>query len=125
MRHRTAARIVGALFLGATVPFSVSVLLLEPVLGSPDYLAQVALHETRVAVGTLLELVNHVAVIGIALVLYPVLKPFSERLALGYVAVRSVEAVLFAIGTMQLLALVRVSQDFLGACYSRPSAPGR
>ncbi|HSG80953.1 MAG TPA: DUF4386 domain-containing protein [Gemmatimonadota bacterium] len=115
MRYRTAARTAGALFLCATVSFSVSVLILEPVLGTPDYLAQVALHETRVAAGTLFELVNHVAVVGIALVLYPVLRPFSQRLALGYVAVRSIEAVLFAIGTMHLLALVKVSQDFLAA----------
>jgi hypothetical protein len=68
-----------------------------------------------VATGALLEIVNHIAVVGIAVVIYPVLKPFSERLALGYVAARSIEAVLFAIGTMHLLALVSLSHEFVAA----------
>jgi len=115
MTHRTAARVVGALFLSATVPFSLSVVLLAPVLGAPDYLAEVSRHQARVATGAILELCNHIAVVGIAVAIYPVLKPFSERLALGYVAARSVEAVLFAIGTMHLLALVSLSHDFVAA----------
>lgn len=112
--HRQAARVVGTLFIAATVPFSVAVMLLDPVLGAPDYLTQTAV-SSRVAPGVLLELVNHIAVVGIAVVIYPVLRPFSERLALAYVAVRCVEAVLFAIGTMHLLALVSVSQEFVAA----------
>ena len=113
MTHRTAARVVGALFIIATVFFSLAVYLLEPVLGAPDYLSEASLSETRVATGAFLELINHIAVVGIAVVIYPVLRPFSERLALGYIAARSIEAVLFAIGTMHLLALVSVSHEFV------------
>ncbi len=115
MTHRTAARVVGVLFIMATVPFSLSVVLLEPVVGAPDFLAQASLSEARVAGGVFLELVNHIAVVGIAVVIYPVLKLFSERLALGYVAARSIEAVLFAVGTLHLLTLVFVGHEFVAA----------
>jgi hypothetical protein len=115
MTHRVAARVVGVLFIMATVPFSLSVVVLEPVLGAPDFLASVSESQGRIGAGVLLELVNHIAVVGIAVLIYPVLKPFSDRLALGYVAARSIEAALFAIATMHLLALVFVSREFIGA----------
>ncbi len=120
MTHRTAARVAGVLFIIATVAFSLSVFLLEPVLGAPDYLALVSSNGLRVAAGTLLELINHIAVVGIAVVIYPILRRFSERLAVGYVAARSIESVLFAIGTMHLVALANVSHAFVAA--GAPSA---
>ena len=115
MPHRTAARVVGTLFIIATVAFSLAVWLLQPVVGAPDYLTKASFSENRVATAALFELINHIAVVGIAVAIYPVLRRFSERLALGYVAARSIEAVLFAIGTMQLLTLVTVSQEFVAA----------
>jgi len=120
MTHRTAARVVGALFIIATVPFSLAVVLLEPVLSAPDYLTEVSLNKLRVATGALLELTNHIAVVGIAVVIYPVLRPFSERLAVGYLVARSIESVIFIIGTMHLVALLNVSHEFVAA--GAPSA---
>lgn len=115
MTHQSIARIVGILFITATVPFSLSVIILLPVLSAPDFLAQVSLQQDRVSVGIFLELVNHIAVVSIAVLLYPVLKQFSERLALGYVVARSIEAVLFAIATMHLLTLIFLSHEFVAA----------
>ena len=117
MTDRTAARVMGALFIMATVPFSLSVVILEPVIGDLDVLSRASASEARVRVGILLELVNHIAVVGIAVVVYPVLKRFSECLAIGYVAARSIEAVLFAIGTKHLLALVIVSREFIASSF--------
>lgn len=115
MTHRNTARVVGILFITATVAFSVSVVLLDPVLKAPDYLASVSANARRVTSGTLLELINHIAVVGIAVVSYPILRLFSERIAIGYVAARSIESVLFAIGTMHLLTLVNISHAFVAA----------
>lgn len=115
MTHQTTARVIGILFVIATVAFSLSVVLLLPVLSAPDYLLSISSNEQRVAVGTLLELVNHIAVVGIAVVSYPILKQFSERVAIGYVAARSIESVLFAIGTMHLITLTNISQTFVSA----------
>jgi hypothetical protein len=68
-----------------------------------------------VGFGLLLELVNHISVVGIAVVLYPVLKSVSERLALGYVAARVIEAALFGVATLHLLTLVFVSRELVPA----------
>ena len=115
MTHRAAARVVGALFITATGSIILSVVLLEPVVDARDFLTQASVSEARVAAGVLLELVNNIAVVGIAVVIYPVLKPFSERLALGYVAARSIESVLFTIGTGHLLTLLLLSHEFVAA----------
>ena len=109
MSERQAARVAGLLFITATVPFSLSVAVLEPVLGAPDYLAQLASSPGRVSAGVLLEIVNHVSVVAIAVVLYPILSRASQRLAVGYVAVRSIEAALFALATTNLLMLTQLS----------------
>jgi len=111
---RRAAQVVGVLFILATVPFSISVVVLEPVLASPDFLASIAEHRGRVGTGVLLEVVNHVAVVAIAVVIFPVLRLFSQRLALGYLAARSVEAALFGVATLHLLTLVFVSGEVVG-----------
>ena len=115
MTHRSAARVAGILFIAATVAFSLSVVVLEPVLGADDYLAAVSANGRRVGAGTLLELINHIAVVGIAVVVFPVLRRFSERIAVGYVAARSIESVLFAVGTMHLVALAGLSHAFVSA----------
>ena len=115
MTHRNTARVMGILFIIATVAFSLSVVLLEPVLGAPNYLVSIFTNGQRVAAGTLLELINHIAVVAIAVVSYPIMKRFGERFAIGYVAARSIESVLFTIGTMHLLALANVSHAFVAA----------
>ncbi len=111
MNDRQAARVVGLLFITATVPFSLSVALLAPVLESVDYLTQLANNPGRVSAGVLLEIVNHVSVAAISVVIYPILRRSSQRLAVGYVAARSVEAALFALATTNLLMLTQLSHE--------------
>jgi hypothetical protein len=111
MNDRQAARVAGLLFITATVPFSLSVVLLAPVLESVDYLVQLANNPSRVSAGVLLEIVNHVSVAAISVVLYPVLRRSSQRLAVGYVAARSIEAALFALATANLLMLTQLSHE--------------
>jgi hypothetical protein len=115
MTDRTAARVAGILFIAATVAFSVSVVVLDPILGADDYLSSVAANGFGVGAGTLLELINHIAVAGIAVVIFPVLRRFSTRVAVGYVAARSIESVLFAVGTMHLIALANLSRAYANA----------
>jgi len=113
--YRKTARIVGALFITATGSIILSVVILEPVVDAPDFLMQASVSEARVAAGVLLEMVNNIAVVAIAVVIYPVLKLYSERHALGYVAARIIESVLFTINTGLLLTLLFVSQEFVAA----------
>ena len=74
----------------------------------PSTDAQVAAmhaHQTQWVVGTLIAHVNDAAIIGYAVLLFPVLKRFGEDLALGYVAFKKVEAVMLLVAAATILAL--------------------
>lgn len=49
------------------------------------------------ALGMFLEVISGHAVIGIALLMFPLLKPYGKKLALSYLALKSVEGVLMVI----------------------------
>ncbi len=109
------ARIVGALFIIATVAYSLSVILLDPILGGSDYLTKASANENLVIIGAFLVLIDAVAVAGIAIVIYPVLKKHNEALALGYVGARIGESVLFSVNVITTLTLLTLSQEFAKA----------
>ena len=53
----------------------------------------------------LIELISGVAVIGIAFIMFPILKPHNKRLTLGYVVSKVVEGAILIIGGILLLSL--------------------
>jgi hypothetical protein len=113
--HRRTAIIVGVLIL---LGYPTSILggsMIEGILTAPDYLANLAASQTLVALGVLLELVNGVAVIGIAVGMFPLLKKENEALALGYVAARTMEAVVVLGAVLSALTLVALGQAYVGA----------
>lgn len=113
--HQRTARMVGSLYITATVAGVLSLLLTQPVVDAPDYLTTASLHQNRVATGALLVLIMAIAVVGIAVAIYPVLRRHSPRLAMGYVVARTIEAVIYLASTVALLTLVTVSQALVEA----------
>ena len=109
------ARIVGALFIVATVAYSLGVVLLDPILGASDYLTNISANENTVIIGAFLVLIDAVAVAGIAILIYPVLKKHNETLALGYVGARIGESLLFSVNVITTLTLLTLSQEFAKA----------
>jgi len=91
---RKTSVIVGAMFLTQTVAFIIAEQLITGVLKGPDYLTGISAHANALTAGGLLAVVSGVAVVGIAVLLFPLLKPTSEPLALGYVCERVIELVL-------------------------------
>jgi hypothetical protein len=113
--NRKTAIIAGVLFITATVAYSLGVLLLDPILRASDYLAKASENEFKVIVGALLVLIDSVAVAGIGIVLYPILKKHNGILALGYVGARIIEGVLFMMNAIATLTLLTLSQEFVKA----------
>lgn len=112
--YKTIARIVGLLFIVASVTAIAGGSLLLP-LDEADYLAAVAAAEGQVVSGVLLELILVLSVIGIAVMLYPVLRRQNDGLALGYVGARTVEAVLLLAAAVTGLLVLSVGTDFTAA----------
>jgi Domain of unknown function (DUF4386) len=110
--HRTTARVVGLCFLAAMAGSLIGGGLLETILSAPDYLLAAAEHQTQLIVGVLLELVNATAVLAIGFLMFPVLKKHNEQLAVGYLAIWSVEAVVCSIIVIGPLALLTLSREY-------------
>ena len=101
------------LFIVATVADVISrVVLVQPILGAPDYLTRISTHEGQVLLGALFLLIGAVAAAGIAIALYPVLRRHDEGLALGSVGFRLIEGALYLGIVVCLLVLVTLSQEF-------------
>jgi len=111
---KQTARMVGALFITATVAPILSFGFLE-FLDAPDYLVKVAAMETQVIIGGLIELIWALAVVGIPVMLFPILKQHNEALALGFFSFRFIEAISTIVHSISLLALLTVSQEFVQA----------
>jgi hypothetical protein len=91
------AVIVGLLFLVSTLTFMIG-----------SSLIQNFLIESSLILGVILEITCGVAVVGIGLLMFPILKPFNKRLALGYVIFRIIECIIIVIGGIYLLSLLKL-----------------
>jgi hypothetical protein len=112
---RKIAIMVGVFYIAATVAGVLSLPFTEPTLNAPDYLTGVSANQNQVLIGALLALVMAVAVAGIAITVYPVLRKHNASIAIGYVGARIVEGVIDIISVISLLALVKLSQEFVEA----------
>ncbi len=118
-RAQQSARIVGVLFIIATA----APILTAPFLGFlgggiigepiPDYLVTVSANERQVMIGMFIELIWALAVVGIPVVLFPILKMYNESLALGFHSLRFMEAFSTIAHSLILLTLLTLSQEFV------------
>lgn len=113
--NKKTERIVGALFIVATIAYMTGSGLIGSVLDAQDYLINVYPNKTGVIVGVILELINSAAVVGIAVMLYPILKRHNETIALGYVGFRVIEAVILIVGAISPLLLITLSKEYIKA----------
>src|SRR3954467_3113404 len=103
-----SARLAGVLWI-LTFAFSIPALLLyTPVLDDPAS-ALGGGADTEIRLGAFLEVLLVVANAGTAIVMFPVLKSWSERLARGYVAVRIFESTMIGIGLVSMLGVLQAS----------------
>jgi hypothetical protein len=104
---------MGAWFLGTFV-FSIPAFwFYDPLLDHAQYVVGDD-HDTRVAIGALLEICLAICGIATAVVIFPIAKRVNESVALGYVASRTVESILILVGVLSLMSIVGLRQDDLG-----------
>lgn len=113
---KRTARTVGVLFLFINIAFLLGAFaFVEPILGDPDYLTIASEKSTQLILGSLLEISNGVAYIGIAVLMYSVLRGRFQSLALWYVAFRIVEFVMQILSDLSPLALINIGEEFVKA----------
>ncbi|MGG5487856.1 DUF4386 domain-containing protein [Gaetbulibacter sp. PBL-D1] len=80
---------------------------------SPNYLTEAAANATQVSTAALFQFVLCLTYLGFAILLYPIVKKHNERLALGFLSFRIIAGVILIIGTVILLSILAVSQEFV------------
>ncbi len=113
--YRKTAIIVGTLFLTAMIASLLGGGLLESILNNPDYLKNISENTSTTITGVILELINGVAVIGIAAMLFPILRKQNESMALGYVGFRFIEAIFCIVSAAIPLLLIKLGGTYLNA----------
>src|SRR4051794_26529514 len=110
---KSAARIVGLLFLIQLITYFVgNQILLQKIVSAPDLLNSCLVNSNMLVLSVMLELTCGVSVVGISVILYPILKQFSQRIALWYVGFRLVEFSIIAMSKIKILTLLRLSQKY-------------
>jgi hypothetical protein len=110
---RRTAIVAGVFFLITEVAAIAARALRAPAVGSTDYVLGAGA-DGRVFLATLFEVILVFAIVGTAATLYPVIKKYSEGIALGYVLVRLLEAVAIVVGIVSVLAIVSLRQTGAG-----------
>src|SRR5207248_7512926 len=89
--------------------------LIQSVTGVPNHLATVSANSLLLAFGALLWLMAVVGDVAHGVLMFPVLKQHSERLAFGYFGARIVDAVFIAIMVLFLLVQIPLGSEYLKA----------
>ena len=114
--NRSTAIVVGVLFIIGTVSGILSAVFTGPVLGAPDYLAQVAANKTQMITGAFLVLLMGLSLAMVPVMMFPIFKKQNEALALGAVVFRGpLEAATYILMVVSWLLLTVLSQEFVNA----------
>ena len=108
--YRKNAVIVGVLFIIATALLFVGEVFYGPVLDTPEYLQLAYPNRIKAGIGMLIEFSCIVAIPLIPVFAYPVLRKYSETLAIAYIVFRLFEAVVFMLVDITKLSLIKVSE---------------
>lgn len=119
--YRSTAKIVGVVYLLGFVVGITGNILIQSILGKTDHLSMISAGSMTIALGAVLWLM---AVIGDAahgVLMFPVLKQHSERMAIGYLAARIVDAIFIAVMVLFILIQIPVGKEYLKASASSAS----
>ncbi|MBZ0277649.1 MAG: DUF4386 domain-containing protein [Anaerolineae bacterium] len=113
--YRGTAVIAATLWLLTAFGAIAGTALMNGVLDAPDYLMLTSSQSTTVIGGMLLWLVNDFGIVMIGLVMFPILKQQSERLALAYLSMRIFESIFLIVGVIFALLVIPLSQAYIKA----------
>jgi hypothetical protein len=119
------ARLFGWLFIGTFVTsIGAKILFVNGVGGTFSELRFTPgdISENSVYLGALLEFGVIVTNVATAVVIYPIVRRQSEKIALGYVAARIIESAFILVGILSIVSIVSVSDALVGATEAEATA---
>jgi hypothetical protein len=116
--YRTTARVVGVVYIAGFIVGIGGEALFQSILGAPNYLSMISANSITIAIGAILWLLAVVGDAAHGVLMFPILKQHNERIAVGYLAFRIMDAIFIAI--MVLCILIQIP---LGSEYVKAAAP--
>jgi len=110
--NKNISTIIGVLFITVMITWYIGDTLISAALETPDFLKQVYKNKMRVTLGVLFEIIEVVAVAGIAVLLFPIIKKYNEKIAIGYLVLRVFECVMLIVGAFCPLLLITLSYEY-------------
>jgi hypothetical protein len=110
---RTTARVVGVVYLAGFVVGMVGDILIQSILGGPNYLSTVSANSTTVALGAILWLLAAAGDAAHGVLMFPVLKRHNERIAIGYLGFRIIDAAFIAVMVLFKLLQIPIGREYL------------
>jgi hypothetical protein len=119
--YRTTARVVGIVYIAGFVVGIGGNILIQSNITTPNHLSTVFANSMMVAIGAILWLLGVAGDAAHGVLMFPILKRQSERMAVGYLATRIMDALLMAIMVILLLIQIPLSSEYLKASASDAS----
>ncbi len=113
--YRKTAITIGVIYLVGMVVGIGGNILIQSILGAPDHLATLSANSMLLAFGALLWLIAVAGDAAHGILMFPVLKRFSERIAFGYFGARIMDAVFVAVMALLILFQIPLANEYLKA----------
>jgi len=113
--YRKTATIVGVIYLAGMVVGVGGNVIVQSILGAPAHLATLPVNSMLMAVGALLWLLAVAGDAAHGILMFPVLKPYSERIAVGYFGARIMDAVFVALMVLFILFQIPLGSEYAKA----------
>jgi hypothetical protein len=112
---KTTSRVVGVIYLLGFVVGIVGNTLIQSVLGAPNPLSSVSARNMTMAIGAMLWFMAAIGDAAHGVLMFPVLKQHGERLAIGYLAARIMDAAFVAVMVLFVLIQIPLGSEYLKA----------
>jgi Domain of unknown function (DUF4386) len=119
--YRTTARIVGAMYLAGFAVGVTGIVLIGSILSGPDHLATLPASSMLLAIAAVLWLMAAAWDAAHGVLMFPILKQHSERVAVGYLGFRIMDGLIIAIMVLFVLIQIPIGSEYLNAAGSDTS----
>ena len=113
--YRKTATTVGVIYLLGMVFGIGGNILIQSLLGAPDYLAALGSNSILLAIGAMLWLLPAAGDAAHGMLMFPVLNRHSQRIAVSYAGARVIDAVFVAIMALFILFQIPLASEYMKA----------
>lgn len=111
--YRTTATVVGIVYIAGFVVGIGGNIIIQSIVGAPNHLSAVSASSVMLGIGAILWLLTVAGDAAHGVLMFPILKPHNERMALGYLAARIIDAAFIAIMVLFLLMQIPLGSEYL------------